>query len=254
MTARTVTVRGVELGAGRAKIAVPLVGRTRGELLSQAAAAAPLADLLEWRADFCGELDSEDALLETARALRAAVGELPVIFTIRTLHEGGAAGLTPERYAARNLALARSGLVDLIDVELSVERRWLCELLEGAHEAGVAVIGSRHETDTTPPAEYLLARLRAAQELGADISKLAVAARSRMDALRLAEAAVAFRERDADRPFAVISMGRYGMWTRAACALTGSCLTFGSVGEGSAPGQLPAEELRELLPRLDGLF
>ncbi|MBQ9648774.1 MAG: type I 3-dehydroquinate dehydratase, partial [Oscillospiraceae bacterium] len=62
----TVTVRGVALGAGRPKIAVPLIARTRGELLAQAAELTALpADLAEWRADFYDALADEAALTET---------------------------------------------------------------------------------------------------------------------------------------------------------------------------------------------
>ena len=93
----------------------------------------------------------------------------------------------------------------------------------------------------------MLGFLREAQELGADIPKLAVMAHSDSDTLSLLSTAVAFRDHDANRPFIAISMGAHGILSRAACGFAGSCLTFGTAGQRSAPGQLPVADLRELL-------
>ena len=93
----------------------------------------------------------------------------------------------------------------------------------------------------------MLAHLRRAQALGADIPKLAVMPRSDADVLALLSASVAWREDGADRPFITIAMGPRGVVSRVACALTGSCMTFGAAGQTSAPGQLPAQELRAIL-------
>lgn len=245
---KTLCLRGVELGAGAPKIAVPLVGRTRRELLEAAAAIAPLpADLVEWRADFYEQLADEAAVCDMLRALREALDPRPLIFTIRTAREGGAAALDAARYTALTLAAARSGCADLIDVELSLGADAAERLMAGIHAAGRAVIGSCHDFSTTPPRETMLARLRDAQAMGADIPKLAVMARGEADTLALLDAALAFRDGFADRPFIAISMGPHGVLSRFACALTGSCLTFGAAEHASAPGQLPVGILRALL-------
>ena len=60
---RTVTVRKIEIGAGRPKICVPIAGREEEEILSAAEKikASP-ADMAEWRADwFDGIFDPESA-------------------------------------------------------------------------------------------------------------------------------------------------------------------------------------------------
>lgn len=244
----TLSIRGVELGAGRTKIAVPLVGRTRRALLDGAASLAALpVDLVEWRADYFESLRDEAALLETLRALRAALGERPLLFTIRTAREGGEAALGAEEYAALLLSAARSGCADLIDVELSRGEDDARRLIDGVHAAGCLAVGSLHDFSAAPPAEEMVALLRRAQALGADVPKLAVMARRDADTLALLSASLAFRETWADRPFITIAMGPHGVLSRVACALSGSCLSFGSAGQASAPGQLPAAELRRLL-------
>ncbi len=244
----TLRIRGVELGAGGTKIAVPLVGRTRHELLDAAASLAALpVDLVEWRADFFEALADKAALAETLRALRGALGDRPLLFTIRTTREGGKAALDAERYTALLLSAARSGCADLIDVELSCGEDAARRLIGSIHAAGCFAVGSRHDFCATPPEAEMIALLCKAQELGADIPKLAVMARSSADTLALLSASLAFRETYADRPFITIAMGPQGVLSRIACALSGSCLSFGSAGQDSAPGQLPAASLRRLL-------
>ena len=247
----TLTIRGVTLGAGRAKIIVPLVGATRAEVLAQAAALRETPpDLVEWRADFCEGLCDEAALTGTARALREALGALPLLFTLRTKREGGQAEIDAETYLSCSLAVARSGCVDLIDAELSAGEETLRALIDGAHAAGCPVVGSRHDFSATPPRAEMVSFLRAAQSCGADIPKLAVMPRCDADVLELLCASAEFRAQYAERPFVTISMGARGAVSRVACALSGSCMTFASAGQSSAPGQLPAAELARILDLL----
>ena len=243
------TIRNVALGAGMAKIAVPIVGRTRGEILDSAAALTALpVDLVEWRVDFYEALDAEAALAETLQRLREQLGDLPLLFALRTKREGGAAALSPARYAALVLTAARSGCADLVDVELSTPD--VGALLDAVHASGVPAVGSRHDFAATPSQDEMIACLRRAQEAGADIPKLAVTPRSDADVLALLMAAAEWHAHGADRPFIAISMGTRGALSRVACALTGSCLTFGTAGRPSAPGQLPVAELRAMLRTL----
>ena len=247
---KTYSIRGMTLGGGTARVAVPLVGKTRRDILDEAAAAMALnADVVEWRADFYEGLADEDALLGTLRTLREALGARALLFTIRTRREGGFAALAAERCAALTLLAARSGCVDLADVELSAGAPAARALIDGVRAAGCLAVGSRHDFAATPPRETMIALLREACSLGADIPKLAVMANSDADALALLDAAAAFRA-EADRPYIAISMGRYGVLSRVACRLTGSCLTFGAAARCSAPGQLPAGELKRLVELL----
>ncbi len=248
---RTFTIRDVTLGANPPKIAVPIVGTTREDILAQAAAIVALqADLIEWRADFYEQLTDRGALCDTLAALRAALGEVPLLFTIRTKREGGNAALDRADYAALTLAAAQSGCVDLADVELSLGRDAARSLIDGIHAASCRAVGSRHDFAATPPQPVMRGFLREAQELGADVPKLAVMANSDADTLALLAAAVAFRDCDADRPFIAIAMGAHGALSRVACAFSGSCLTFGAAEQRSAPGQLPVQQLRQLLSLL----
>ncbi len=48
-------------------------------------------------------------------------------------------------------------------------------------------------------------------------------------------------------PLITMSMSEIGRLSRAAGSFTGSCITFGAGARASAPGQLGAAELRQVL-------
>ena len=50
-----------------------------------------------------------------------------------------------------------------------------------------------------------------------------------------------------DKPVVTMSMGEKGSLSRFSGEIFGSAITFGVVGKASAPGQIPIEELRELM-------
>lgn len=245
---KTVRLRNLEVGAGAPKVIVPIVGRTREDILAQAARAAELApDAVEWRADFYEEVSDLPKALEALRALRGVLGEVPLLFTFRTRREGGEQDIDPEDYAALNIAAARSGEADGVDVEILSGEEIVREIIGAVHAAGKVVVGSSHDHAGTPPQAELIARLRRAQDLGADLPKLAVMPRSRADVLTLLSASEEMVRLWADRPIITMSMAGEGAVSRLCGEVFGSAMTFGTAGQASAPGQVPVEELRLVL-------
>ena len=244
---KTVMLRGVEIGAGIPKIAVPIVAPTAEGILDKARELrACRFDVAEWRADYYEDAPDADRTLDTLKRLRAVLGETPILFAFRTKREGGAREITPEDYAALNIAVARSGDADAIDVELLSGGEAARAALEAIHAAGRAVVGSSHDFEKTPDKPELLRRLGAMRDMGADILKIAVMPRSEADVITLLDATQEMHRRCADRPIVTMSMGR-GVVSRLCGEYFGSALTFGAVGELSAPGQIPADQLAELL-------
>lgn len=245
----TVTIRGVELGSGAPKIIAPIVETTREGVLNRAREIVSLpVDVVEWRADFY--VPDVEKILETLGGLRGALGGLPILFTLRTRHDGGELDVGFERYKAINEAAAASGCADLIDVETYHGAEAIRDHIDAIHSAGARVIGSYHDFRGTPSRQEMVSRLCQAQDMGADISKLAVMPRRRKDVLALLDASAEMREKHATRPILTISMGPLGMVSRIACGISGSCMTFGAVGRTSAPGQIQVEELRRALDML----
>ena len=113
------------------------------------------------------------------------------------------------------------------------------------------MIGSCHDFEKTPDAEEMAARLCRMAALGADICKIAVMPRNRRDVVALT-AACAQADDALTQPIIAISMGEMGMPTRICAEAMGSCLSFGTAGAASAPGQMEAGALREALALVHG--
>ena len=185
--------------------------------------------------------------MDTLKALRVELGGLPILFTLRTKAEGGEVAPSVEDYTRLNLAVARSGDADLIDVEIVYEPAVLRANIDGVHGAGCLVVGSKHNFKATPDKDEIISILQRAQDEGADIPKIAVMPQSIQDVLTLLSASAEFHGTRADRPILTISMGPLGMVSRIACELSGSCMTFGAAGQTSAPGQIQVKDLKDVL-------
>lgn len=247
-TARTVQLRDVVLGEGLPKVIVPVTGASGPELLAEVdALAGHRVDIVEWRVDYLDGAPDRAAVAGTARSLRERLGERPLLATFRTAAEGGQKAISDEDYAGLLRALVDSGDVDAVDVEFFRGDELVRGLIEAAHARGVPVVASNHDFDATPPAEEIVARLRAMEGAGADVAKLACTPHDTGDLLTLLSATWQMSAQHAQGPIITMSMGQVGMLSRLTGAFFGSAATFGMVGRASAPGQIPVEELNELL-------
>lgn len=244
----TVCLRGLSLGSGPPKIAIPLTGQSTAALLAQIQAATS-ADLLEWRADLYPFAETGE-VLSTLAQLRNAAGDTPLLFTYRSVPEGGQGMLDNNGYEQLYREIILQDAADMVDVELTRGESLCRALSELAHEAGLPVILSSHDFAATPPQEEMLRRLRIMKEWGADLPKIAVTPQNEADVLALLAASEAFSHGENGGSLIAISMGVLGRVSRVAAGLFGSALTFGTAGDASAPGQLDAAELRRILSAL----
>lgn len=244
----TVLMRNLEIGVGRPKIIVPIVATTAREIVTKAESFRNIPlDVVEWRADFYKDVFQTEKVLETLMALRAALGETPLLFTFRTKKEGGEKEIDMEAYTALNKAAAESGNVDAVDVEIFSGDHVVKENLDNIHAAGKIVVGSNHDFDKTPDYEDLIYRLRKMQDMGADIPKIAVMPQNHNDVLTLLSATETMSSIYADRPIITMSMSAAGVISRLCGEVFGSAMTFGAVGRVSAPGQIPVEQLNQAI-------
>ena len=147
----TVKVRNIEIGAGIPKICVPIVGVTREEILAAAETIkSTKADVVEWRVDWYEDIFDFAKTEETMKALREVLGETPILFTFRTSKEGGEKSIETETYVELNQNAAKTGLVDLVDVEAFTGDDAVKAVVETAHANGVKVIASNHDFHKTP--------------------------------------------------------------------------------------------------------
>lgn len=244
---RTITVRGLTVGAGRTKIIAPIVDTTKEEILRRAESFQNRTiDMAEWRADNYQDVFNTTKVLETLAQLRRILS-IPLLFTFRTRKEGGAREISMPDYIRLNGEAARSGNVDLVDVEIFSEGGTAKECIAAVHAAGVLVVGSNHDFLQTPSRADLVYRLRKMQDMGADIPKIAVMPNCVEDVLTLLSATAEMNQYYADRPIITMSMSAAGVISRLSCEAFGSAMTFGSAGQGSAPGQIPVEQLNQVV-------
>ena len=251
--AASLKVRNVIIGEGTPRICVPVTGASRDEILEEARVVAGLpADLAEWRADGYDDVLIPGRTEEMLRELRGILGDMPLIMTVRTAGEGGALDIDADEYAELNIRAALTGFADIVDVQTFIDGdgETALRITEAAHDAGVRVIASWHDFARTPEKKELLDRMRRMQDLGADIVKIAVMPHSMKDTVTLISAAEEMTSEYADRPVVAISMGEHGVITRIAGGFWGSSVTFAAASRPSAPGQIGASELSELLRRI----
>ena len=249
MRVKPITLHGTPLAGGVTPvICTPLVGRTRDEVLAEAASVlTKQPDVIEWRADFFAALDDTRLVIEAARALKVAANGAPILFTRRASTEGGErVALSEPGVVQLYEAVCAARCVDLVDYELSNPGEAFERVRAVSRRHEIAMIGSYHNFQSTPTREALVGKFRDAQERGADIGKVAVMPTSPADVLTLLGATLE-ASASLDIPLISMSMGGYGSVTRMIGGVFGSALTFGVGKSSSAPGQIPIEELRTVL-------
>lgn len=237
--------------AGRPKVCVPLLVSDVETLYTKLSVLKRLPiDLIEWRLDGLSVTPDTDQLKQILVELRDHIGDMPILLTYRTVSEGGQGDATPELYRNLLLTAIESGVIDLVDMELTMFERNTREmeaLLNCAKSCGVKTIISKHDFLMTPEEAVIKSWIDQMRVLDADVVKLAVMATSKSDAVRLMQFAVSERQVTEDVPLILISMGKYGVVSRIMAEFMGSSITFASLGETTAPGQFEAVQAVELL-------
>ena len=242
-----VTVRGVEIGTGKPKICVPITGKTVEEIFKQAKEIAPLlVEVVEWRVDYTGFVHDKDTILLVLEGLRKQLQNKILLFTFRTKKEGGEQELSEEEYFNLNKFAAETKLVDLIDLELLSSDDKLEFYMNEIHKSGCKVIVSNHDFQKTPEESEIVRRLSRMEQAGGDILKIAVMPQSPQDVVTLLSATCKASQLLV-QPVVTMSMSKLGAVSRITGEVFGSALTFGTVGEASAPGQIPVKQLTEYL-------
>jgi 3-dehydroquinate dehydratase-1 len=249
--ANTVKIKNTIIGEGVPKICIPIIGKTKDEIINSAKELADAPhDLVEWRADFFDDVFDFSKVSEVLAALRDCLSDTPLLFTFRSSNEGGEKSIDVQEYVALNKAVILSNYADLVDVELGMGDDILANLVEVAHLHDVKIIASNHDFEKTPSHDEMIFRLQKMQDIGADIAKLAVMPTTKIDVLNLLAVTEEFKDRYAKVPIVTMSMASMGLISRISGEVFGSSITFGTVGKASAPGQMNASTLNQVLQSL----
>ena len=243
----TIKIKNVEIGKGIPKICIPLTGKNREEIIEEMEIVKKSnPDLIEWRVDFLEESDNPERICEMLGTINDSFKQIPVLFTFRTKEEGGEKSIMSEDYVKLLKEVSERRLADIVDVQVFWYGEKSEDFIKELKETGAVVLASSHHFEGTPSVREMSDALYTMENRGADIVKLAVMPQSGKDVCALLEATME-RKEHSNKPMITMSMGQSGMLSRICGELTGSCVTFASGKQASAPGQIKADELKKVL-------
>lgn len=250
----SVQIKNINLGTGKTKICVPIIGETREDIIREAGQLKEsAADIIEWRADFYEDVMEKEDVLATIDELTEILDDKPVLFTFRTKSEGGERYIDSLYYKMLLKSVLKQGKVGAVDVELFMGDGILEEISERAKEYDVKVIASNHDFSKTPEKDEIVKRLMDMKDMGADVSKIAVMPQSQKDVLTLLDATEEVHRLNPDMTLITMSMGKLGVISRLSGGVFGSAMTFGAKTKelASAPGQIEINELKAILDTIE---
>ena len=245
---KVVDVRNIKIGSGVPKIAVSIMGKDDSELCEEIRYLSNVKfDIVEWRVDFYRDVENIESVKKTLSNIRKMLCNTPIIFTFRSKDEGGNKKISKDKYIELISEVIKTKEADLVDVELFAGDELVKNIVDLSHKNDVKVIVSNHDFLKTPSEEDILQRLSKMILLGADLPKIAVMPQNMNDVLTLLSATNKVKNQYPDKSIITMSMGKMGMISRVAGEFFGSALTFGSVKEASAPGQIKSDDLEIIL-------
>ena len=195
------------------------------------------AGLLELRIDTFRNR-SVGPLAEEVRGLKSRgwAADVPLIITVRSSAEGGKFSMGDKR--RKEIFTALMEWADYIDIELSSAAAFK-DVISTARRKGKQVILSYHNFASTPTSGALAKLVKRARGAGADIVKIAAAVKTPGELKRLCSLLGEHKN------LIVIAMGRFGRSSRVFFPILGSLMTYGSVTESTAPGQLSVRTIKK---------
>ena len=208
---------------GDTKVCVPIMGKNKRELLSQARDVVKMKpDIVEWRVDYLdisNKAEGDYYIHLIAKKIRNILKDIPLIYTFRTKEEGGEKSITWDLYKKYIVSAICHGDADFYDVEMYRNKDRIYELFDDLKEVDewitseYKMIGSNHYFDKTPSVEEMKNILLETKELGANICKLAVMPKNKADVEKLIEVSRETKK-ELDVPIITMSMGELGAVTR----------------------------------------
>ena len=115
---KTLNVRGLTLGEGREKIICPIMEPKIDDALeTMELVKKSRVDAIEYRGDWSEDVHDPAKMQDNVRRIRESLGEFPILFTFRSVNEGGHLDLPAEEYITLTKAMIDSGCLDLVDSE-----------------------------------------------------------------------------------------------------------------------------------------
>lgn len=247
---KNMVVKGKVIGAGKPLICVPIMDKTKDEVIAEAKRLVELGiEIIEWRVDAFENVNSLNAIREVLEELKPLVENTILVYTFRSKEQGGLCEMPYSKIYDLHQVAAETKIVDFIDVEYFKSDN-IDKEIRTLHKMGIKVIASHHDFYETPKNDICIVLLEKMAVSGADIVKLAVMPQSEEDVLRLLSITNIFHKEYPEMPLITMSMGKLGVVSRVCGETFGSCVTFGVGKKASAPGQISLEKLQIILEAL----
>ncbi|AKZ50124.1 TPA: type I 3-dehydroquinate dehydratase [Streptococcus pyogenes] len=197
-------------------------------------------NLIEWRADFL----PKDEIVSVAPAIFEKFAGKEIIFTLRTVQEGGNITLSSQEYVDIIKEINAIYNPDYIDFEYFTHKSVFQEMLDFPN-----LILSYHNFEETP--ENLMEAFSEMTKLAPRVVKIAVMPQSEQDVLDLMNYTRGFKTLNPEQEFATISMGKLGRLSRFAGDVIGSSWTYVSLDHVSGPGQVTLNDMKRIIEVLE---
>lgn len=163
---------------------------------------------------------------ESIAALKEAIA-LPVIFSVRSVREGGHfAGDEKQR-----LEILQAGIdsnVKWVDLEMSIKAKDRKSLVEAAKAVNCQIIASQHDMSGTPSSEEIISMVSSNADNG-DIVKFCSTVKDHQDALQIVDAANTLSAQDSTPPYSLMALGNGGDWARLHAPTLGQELVYATM-------------------------
>lgn len=214
---------------------IPIIAKNTDEAFEKIARASTLADMLEIRLDMMDMFDLHQIIKAASKT---------VLVTYRSKKEGGKGIEDPAARTDYILTAIQKG-ADLVDVELSLPRRWREKIFDTEGRSRIVI--STHINDGTPSQLDLEKIFKDCADTHSDIVKIVTRAETWADNLRVLE--LIPKAHDLGIKIIAFCMGPMGRISRIVSHLMGGYLTFASLEEGeeSADGQIPIRQMKQII-------
>ena len=229
-------------------VAVSLMGTDEKEILAHLSEILTLqCDVIEWRLDYFALFTNVEKVLALYKSISAELNKTKLLLTLRTTREGGRADISDELYRS----LIKDYLLfvepDMIDIEFMRigAQNSLQPLLNKLTSLPILSVHQFNQALTLEEMTTLVDQMSISYPNA--IYKLATMPQSFSDVVDMLELSA---KNNGERPLILISMGNLGKVTRVLTDSMKCVLTFASIGQSSAPGQIDLTELKDLLTKL----
>jgi len=220
------------------KTCFPITGeRTETVIEEIKEAKSKAVDYIEWRRDYFKDADLETVLKHLKNQ--------KVIFTWRKQAEGGQQAVSDAERLADIKTFAQVAEAGYVDIELENNPALIKAVQKALQGSNIQLILSYHQFEKMIAKEKIEMILKAMEDAGADVLKVALTCENKED-LKMLLAVVRAYQCHSQKPMIIIGMGKYGQITRVLPEFCGGSLTYVNAQTATAPGQLTLEEIVHL--------